>query len=55
MKASAAKPGPASAALCAAALAAGAISMDVHGAFIVYAAHAAFTALVGAQMLRGKV
>jgi hypothetical protein len=39
----------------AAALAAGAISMDVHGAFIVYAAHAVFAALVGAQMLRGKV
>ena len=37
------------------ALAAGAISMDVHGAFIVYAAHAIFTALVGAQMLRGKI
>lgn len=36
-------------------LAAGAIRMDVAGAFIVYAAHAAWAALVGLHLWRGRV
>ena len=39
----------------AAALASGSIAMNVEGAIIVYAAHAAFTTLAGIQMMRGKL
>lgn len=39
----------------AAMLATGAIELNVAGAFVVYAAHALFTALVGIQMMRAKV
>jgi hypothetical protein len=44
------------AAICpAAALATGTISMDVEGAFVIYASHAAFTALAAIEMLRGRL
>ncbi|PWE16442.1 hypothetical protein DDZ18_13575 [Marinicauda salina] len=39
----------------AAALATGALALDIHGALAIYAAHAAFTALVGVLMLRRAV
>ena len=39
----------------AAALLLGEGEMDVHTAFVVYAAHAAWTALIGVQLLRGRI
>jgi hypothetical protein len=38
-----------------AALALGWLKMDVAGAFVIYAVHSVWTALVGVQLLRGKV
>lgn len=39
----------------AAALASGRLDMNVAGAFVIYATHAAWTILVGVQLMRGKV
>lgn len=37
------------------ALFSGIIAMDIHGALMVYGAHAVFTGLIGLQMARGKI